>query len=734
MALVTMRKSDYQNLDLEFHQAEDGYKIKVRSFAGETTQSLALPFTLAQAKTFVMDLENGLASNTIMSEVVKAWGGKLFEAIFAHDLRAICKSNLDLMNAKGEGGLRIRLHLQDAVELSHLPWEFLYQVATNQFLCLNRQTPLVRYLEIPKVISPMAIKLPLRILAVISSPINLPRFDVEHEKDKIQQALGKLTKKGLVEIMFLETATISELQITLRRAEYHVFHFTGHSDFDEAALQGLLAFENEGKTVDYVKAEQLGAILSNNASLRLAVLNSCKGVRTALTNPFADTATTLVQQGMPAIVAMQFSISDAAAAKFASEFYAAIANGLPVDTAVTEARVGVFSGEDNLEWGTPALFMRSNNGVLFDLPRVKAWKKPCRLTLAFYILMTVLFGLMTFIILAEVPKRTILAMDVFARQVNFTLPPEVRRGQELSLLRSGVLAKKISLEKFQTIELIVAAFSSAQRNTAFANPITITPEPRHGRISFYSALSDISLQEVICDSGSSVSLAHEDTSISFQIRQSSQAPHLTLSLGEIVRITTQGCRVMDGAQYDLTPLFEKEILVQLPAISRALDVQGENGGLSVSADTISSTEGEFTEFIPQQRVQDLDFFKDEFVLGGKIMRSTIDRISIKRNLLVADSTIKSQQIGDLEITAEPNVFAIYDLSGEDNLLRASVQGRFKSLQIGRGTLKSELVPKYLSLLAHHPAVSVAMTCVGWLVTVVLPILLQAKLGQKNDAN
>ncbi len=754
-----MRRIGYQNFDLEFHKTEGGYKVKARSFAGEATQRFVLPFTSAQAQEFVVDLENGLASNTIPSARVKAWGGNLYEAIFANDVRAIYKSSLDLINAKGGSGLRILLHLQDIVELSHLPWEFLYHAATNQFLCHNRQTPMVRYLEIPKVISPLTIKLPLRILVVISSPIDLPPLEVDREKNKIQTALGDLVEKRLVAMAFLEVATVAELQRTLRRAEFHIFHFIGHGNFEEAMHQGLLAFENEDETADYVKAEQAGAILSNHPSLRLVVLNSCKGGRTSLVNPLASTAATLVQHGIPAVAAMQFSISDSAAVKFASEFYAAIADGLSVDMAVTEARVGIFSEADNLEWGTPVLFMRSTDGALFDLNKGTSdtgvsvdggnnvsgemepgasrgkpgMRKPRGVTLAIYALVTLLFGVITFFILAEIPKSTIIETEVFARRVSFAFTPEVVSGQEISLLRSGFWAQKAILENFQAFELRVDSLRAPQTSFAWANPVTISPQLRNGRVSFYSPLSDLSLQDVVCDSGSNVSIGREEASLSFQIRQSSQPPQLSLSLGENVRMTTQGCRVMDGAGRDLTPFFENEVIARLPALSRALNVQGRDGALGATVDSVESEEGERIEFLLSQRVQNLHFMRDEYVLGGKVAHSTIDSITIKKNQLLAVANFKSQELGDLEITAEPNRFVLDELSEDGKFLKARALGRLKSLQIGRG-VKDELVPKYLSLIAHHPAVSVTMTWVGWFLTVVLPVLLKAKFGRKNDVD
>jgi len=60
----------------------------------------------------------------------------------------------------------------------------------------------------------------------------------------------------------------------------------------------------------------LAQLLSDYRTLRLDVLNSCEGARTGLTDPYAGTAQTLVQQGVSAVIAMQFAITDQAAIDF----------------------------------------------------------------------------------------------------------------------------------------------------------------------------------------------------------------------------------------------------------------------------------------------------------------------------------------------------------------------------------------------------------------------------------
>jgi hypothetical protein len=76
----------------------------------------------------------------------------------------------------------------------------------------------------------------------------------------------------------------------------------------------------------------------------------------------------LVQSDIPAVVAMQSEISDRAAAVFASGFYQPLAAGSPVDASVSAARLAMLADHsDDIEWGTPVLFMRVPDGRIFDL-------------------------------------------------------------------------------------------------------------------------------------------------------------------------------------------------------------------------------------------------------------------------------------------------------------------------------------------------------------------------------
>ena len=100
--------------------------------------------------------------------------------------------------------------------------------------------------------------------------------------------------------------------------------------------------------------------------MRLAVLNACEAGRTDPADPFAGVADTLVRRGIPAVIAMQFEVSDDAAVEFAPALYGALAAGRPVDEAVAEARKAMYTISP-LEWATPVLYLRADDAHLFDI-------------------------------------------------------------------------------------------------------------------------------------------------------------------------------------------------------------------------------------------------------------------------------------------------------------------------------------------------------------------------------
>ena len=209
---------------------------------------------------------------------------------------------------------------------------------------------------------------PIRILAVAVSPSDLDGLDVERERTRLNAAMESIQAKGLVELTWVPGQTWQDFTEALWEGPWHILHFIGHGGFDENRKEGIVAFARPDGKADYKRATSFGRILGDHEPLRLAVLNACDTGRSDVTDVFSSTAGTLVRKGTPAVVAMQYEITDEAAIELSRSFYGAVARGIPVDTALTEARKGLATAfEDTLEWGTPVLYLQAPDGVLFDI-------------------------------------------------------------------------------------------------------------------------------------------------------------------------------------------------------------------------------------------------------------------------------------------------------------------------------------------------------------------------------
>jgi CHAT domain len=360
----------YKDFDLLLERAPKGFRAQVlSSSAGQATVDFQLPFSDVELENFLLKLGRTTRvvrriESTEMT-TAKSFGAALFNAVFAGDVRACLRSAVD--EARRENTrVRLRIRLADPV-LADLPWEFLYNPAVNRFLALSVQTPLVRYMELPEVIQPVAVTPPIRVLVMISSPSDYPALDIEAEWTRLNESLADLISAGTIAVDRLDDATLSALQRRLRRSQYHIFHFIGHGEFDQTLQEGVLLLEGANKRGHRVGSQYLGMLLHDHDSLRLAILNACEGARSSRQDPFAGSAQSLVQQGIPAVIAMQFEIADDVASTFAHEFYGALADGLPIDASVTEARKAIFAGGREIEWATPVLYLRAPDGRIFDV-------------------------------------------------------------------------------------------------------------------------------------------------------------------------------------------------------------------------------------------------------------------------------------------------------------------------------------------------------------------------------
>ncbi|GAA2154676.1 CHAT domain-containing protein [Humibacillus xanthopallidus] len=296
---------------------------------------------------------------------VQSTGAKLFDAIFVGEVAATYRSSRAVAADRGSG-LQVRLRL-GAPGLAALPWEMLYDRDSQAYLC--RQEPLVRQVTGEHALDALAVKPPLQVLAVVSSPRGLAPLDVAAEREHLEEALDQHVRSGRVRLEWVENATWAELHERLLQRPWHVLHFIGHGSFDDAADEGVIALVGADGRADFVTASSLADLLHEaSPTPRLVVLNSCESGASSSDDPFSGTAAALARSGIQSVAAMQFTISDRAALAFARGFYTALANGRTIDEAMRSGRIGILGlGRGTLEWVTPVLYVRGQDTRLFDV-------------------------------------------------------------------------------------------------------------------------------------------------------------------------------------------------------------------------------------------------------------------------------------------------------------------------------------------------------------------------------
>jgi CHAT domain len=396
--------SAYRNFDLEIGKLGDQYRSRVIDPDAGNGRECQFTWTTLQAdlddlltclhvatrnrRSVVPVLEPSVAQDAnrhlavltgarlTARKKLREFGAQLFDRVFTGPVREALRRSANEAR-KQKQGLRVRLRLDNLPEFQDVPWEYLYDTeAPGEFMLHSQDWSLVRNLPLPNPVPVLPLEQELRVLVLISSPNDVTKLNVEQEWLNLEREI-KTSLSGQIVLERLPNASLKALHARLLQQSFHAIHFIGHGGFD--GDEGVLLLEDDdvpGRS-RAVRADQLGAILRNFNTLRLVVLNACEGARTSSRDPFAGVAQRLIGLDIPAVVAMQYEISDKAAIIFSSMFYAALVRGYPVDAAMTQARVSIFANADaEFEFGVPVLHMRLEDGQLFSLPSQKPTAEP----------------------------------------------------------------------------------------------------------------------------------------------------------------------------------------------------------------------------------------------------------------------------------------------------------------------------------------------------------------------
>ena len=356
---------DYENFDIHIglRHADGRYPLNViNSPAGQTPGTILqkLPLDDEAFSDVVYYLRELIAT----SHHAEQLSTQLRDFLFPPAVWNLYVSSLATVKERHKKGLRIRLHfsLDSSPELSQIPWE--YCAGDRTYLALNETTPVVRYIQTDRPLTPIAIPEMVRILIVMASPKDLQPLKVEEEEKRVRQALTPLEARGQVLVQVVPHTTRRKLFKHFSTFNPHILHFVGHGELNKDG-EGTLLLENEVGESDAIDARRM-LVLLQDSNVRLVILNACETAATSEGKALMGVAPRLVWAGVPAVIAMQFMVPDPVAVAFMEDLYNAMAQGKPLDMAMTAARKGAYIVNDEIYWAIPVLFLHAPDGVIWQ--------------------------------------------------------------------------------------------------------------------------------------------------------------------------------------------------------------------------------------------------------------------------------------------------------------------------------------------------------------------------------
>ncbi len=325
-----------QTLDFQFRKQSEGFQLDV--YPRDASQPLA-----AAHFNFPRSFLNGSELRLLDFDTkdpagrvgrLREFGGRLYRQLFTSEVAGVWaehKQNHEFLV------LCIRI-AADATELEAIAWEALFD--GEEFLAAGTKTTVSRLpLDVQPQAALPAVPLPLKLFALVSSPLDLKdrsRLQMEREQEILLEAINDPAGQGRIRADFEDEAKLEIVEGSLE-TPYQIFHFTGHGIPPENG-GGLLLEDAQGKSRPTSVAEVLQSLQRGENSLRLVVLSGCQTARTINVGGFRDMARGLLRRNIPAVIAMQFSISDMGGLKFAEAFYSRIASGRTLELATHAAR------------------------------------------------------------------------------------------------------------------------------------------------------------------------------------------------------------------------------------------------------------------------------------------------------------------------------------------------------------------------------------------------------------
>lgn len=313
--------------------------------------------------------ENRTLINGTCTRMTQEIGADLFRFLFQRGILDLFKKGF--RNRDPDPAWTIRLCVTNP-ELEHLPWETLFDPEEKKHVCTDIRLVRVLTPELGNLISSHA---PLNVLCMEANVLfdefgSVTQLNGYRERNTIDEALKELTETGKLNLAWTTNGSVRELTRQLSTGcagqGWDVLHFTGHGGYDAYRQFGYLLVQERGSTkgVKLYAPELMNCLCAGDLPRpKLVVLNSCSGAKSEPGRIFSSTAAFLIEQGIVAVIAMQFEVSDAFAIAFSEMFYTFLATGMKLSSALKITRFNL-KNENWAEWISPVLYTRSEDGSL----------------------------------------------------------------------------------------------------------------------------------------------------------------------------------------------------------------------------------------------------------------------------------------------------------------------------------------------------------------------------------
>lgn len=350
----------------------------------EATIKFALaPHEQEELRWYLEDyLQRAEAVQTVQIEQIEQWMRQRGEELYAKVLAADMNTQAIWFAVREQlADLRIEITTGIAAAAS-LPWELMRDPQSDSPIALRVQAfvrvqsnPNIGFVPVPAADNGLV-----RLLYVVCRPGGRNDVELRAVANRLLQDLGGDLAR--FDITALRPPTFEQLQKELTEAKaagrpYHIVHFDGHGVYEDLSQttladwlkainaltlggrqtgkHGYLLFEHPASDhkMRPVPGDELGKLL-HDTGVPVLVLNACQsamhqaGTEPDTTSPAADVhdevraigslAQAVIDQGIPAVLGMRYSVFVVTAAQYIGQLYAALAAGRPFGEAASEGR------------------------------------------------------------------------------------------------------------------------------------------------------------------------------------------------------------------------------------------------------------------------------------------------------------------------------------------------------------------------------------------------------------